>query len=175
VLIFRPSQKLNARIKAGSLPALPTSDDPYSDWSAHLFVADRTQYILLSNTRSLYSTVFYAGGITDDRRFIGRALDNLRESLEDAGQAFAYHRFIAPEGGTVQFARASGRAVTGSMNELVVHAKHLLAGGELSPFDAGDRLNDVLLSAIGTGGKKRYMTPREAFRSMAVDPGSDGA
>jgi hypothetical protein len=139
------------------------------DWSAHLFVADRTQYILLSNTRSLYSTVFFARGITDDRRFIGRALDNLRESLEDDGQAFVYHRFIAPETGTVHFARASGRAVTGSMNELVLQAKHMLAEGELSPFDVGDRLNDVLLSAIGTGEKKRYMTPREALRAMAVD------
>ena len=100
MLTFRPSHKLNAKIKAGPLPAQPPSENPYADWSAHLFSADRTQYILLSNTRSLYSTVLYGKGITDDRRFIERALSSLRESLEDDGQAFVYQRFIAPESST---------------------------------------------------------------------------
>ncbi|HEY7155332.1 MAG TPA: hypothetical protein VH575_15320 [Gemmataceae bacterium] len=55
-MIFRVSQKLNAKIKAGALRALPLHENPLADWSAHLFVAGRTQYVLLSNTRSLYST-----------------------------------------------------------------------------------------------------------------------
>jgi hypothetical protein len=58
-MIFRLSQKLNTKIKAGTLPALPLDKNPIADWSAHLFVADRTQYILLSNTKSLYSTVMF--------------------------------------------------------------------------------------------------------------------
>ena len=168
MLTFRPSHKLNAKIKAGPLPVQPPSENPYADWSAHLFSADRTQYILLSNTKSLYSTVLYGKGITDDRRFIERALSSLRESLEDDGQAFVYQRFIAPESSTVRFARASGRAITGSMNDLIVHATALLVEGELSPFDVGFRLNDVLLSALAAGGEKKYGTPREAFKSMAI-------
>ena len=55
-MIFRLSQKLNDKIKAGPLPVLPLDDNPLADWSAHLFLADRMQYILLSNTKSLYST-----------------------------------------------------------------------------------------------------------------------
>jgi hypothetical protein len=54
-MIFRLSQKLNAKIKGGTLPTLPPDDNPFADWSAHLFLADRAQYILLSNTKSLYS------------------------------------------------------------------------------------------------------------------------
>jgi len=65
-MIFRLSQKLNAKIKAGTLRALPLGENPFADWSAHLFAADRTQYILLSNTKSLYSTVLYGKGITND-------------------------------------------------------------------------------------------------------------
>ena len=175
MLTFRPSHKLNAKIKAGPLPALPLSENPFVDWSGHLFVADRTQYILLSNTKSLYSTVLYGKGITDDRRFIERALSSLRESLEDDGQAFVYQRFIAPESSTVRFARASGRAITGSMNDLIVHATALLVEGELSPFDVGFRLNDVLLSALAAGGAKKYGTPREAFKSMVATIEPDGA
>ena len=166
-MIFRISHKLNAKIKAGPLPLQPLDENPFADWSAHLFAADRTQYILLSNTRSLYSTVMYGKGITDDRRFIERALSSLRESMEDDRQAFVYRRFIAPASSTVGFARALDRAVTGSMNELIVHATALLVESELSPFDVGFRLNEVLLSALGTSGREKYGTPRGAFRSMA--------
>ena len=51
-MIFGPSQKLNGKIKMGTLPVLPLNDNPLADWSAALFVVGRTQYILLSNTRS---------------------------------------------------------------------------------------------------------------------------
>ena len=87
--------------------------------------------------------------------------------MEDDGQAFVYHRFIAPASGTVRFARALDRAVTGSMNELIVHATALLVEGELSPFDVGFRLNEVLLSALAASETEKYGTPREAFKSMA--------
>src|SRR5262245_28202081 len=117
-MIFRLSQKLNAKIKAGPLRAAPLHENPLVDWSAHLFVAGRTQYVLLCNTQALYSTVLYGKGITDDSHFIGRALSNLREFMEADGQAFVYHRFIAPATASVRIAKALDRSVTGSMNEL---------------------------------------------------------
>ena len=101
-MIFRLSQKLNAKIKTGSLGLLPLDENPYADWSAHLFTAGRTQYIILSNTKSLYSTVLYGKGITNDGQFIDRALSSIREFMQDDGQQFAYHRFIAPANGRCQ-------------------------------------------------------------------------
>lgn len=108
-MIFRLSQKLNAKIKAGPLVELPSDDNPFADWSAHLFAIGRTQYILVSNTKSLYSTVIPAKGINDDGTFIERVLENLREFLADDGQQFVFRRFIAPSAGTVQFAKALNR------------------------------------------------------------------
>ncbi len=173
-MILRISHKLNAKIKAGTLPSLPPDGNPFADWSAHLFVADRTQYILLSNTKSLYSTVIYARGITDDGRFIERALSSLREFMEDDGQAFVYHCLIAPASATVRFARALDRTVTGCMNELIVQATALLVGDELSPFDVGFRLNEVLLSALAASKATKYGTPRGAFKSMSDTLGPGG-
>ena len=46
-MILRLSQKLNAKIKAGTLIAIPLDDNPYADWSCHLFTADRTRYIIM--------------------------------------------------------------------------------------------------------------------------------
>jgi hypothetical protein len=166
-MILRFSQKLNAKIKAGALGTLPLDENPFADWSAHLFVADRTQYIILSNTKSLYSTVMYGKGITNDSHFIERALGSIREFMEADGQEFVYHRFIVPVGASVRFAKALDRSVTGSMNDLINHATAWLAEGDISPFDVGFRLNDILLSALAGSDSFPFGRPRDAFKALA--------
>ncbi len=162
-MIFRLSQKLNKKVKAGNLSVMPLDDDPYADWSCHLFSADRTQYVILTNTESLYSCVTFGRGITNDSVFIERALSSLREFMEDDGQAFAYQKFIAPASGTVSFAKALNRSVTGSMNDMIYHAQMWLIEEELSPFDVGFKLNEMPMSALG------YADAREKFKLLAGD------
>jgi len=171
-MILRLSQKLNAKIKTGTLGVLPLDGNPFADWSGHLFTADRTQYIILSNTKSLYSTVFYGKGITHDGQFIDRALGSIREFMEDDGQAFAYHRFIAPSCGTIRFAKALNRSVTGSINDLIVHATVWLTEGEMSPYDVGFRLNDIPFSLLAGPRGDAYGTPHQAFKALLVDSGN---
>ncbi len=160
-MIFRLSQKLAKKIKAGKLPEMPLDENPSSDWSCHIFTADRTQYIILTNTASLYSCVMYGKGITDDSRFIERALSTIREFMEDDGQQFAYQRFIAPASRTVSFSKALNRSVTGSMNDMIFHAKMWLIEDELSPHDVGFNLNEIPMSAL------KYSNPRKAFKALA--------
>ena len=161
-MIFRLSQKLSTKIKAGPLNAMPPGDNPYADWSCHPFSANRTQFVILTNTKSLYSCVMYGKGITDDSRFIERAQSTIRESLGDDGQAFVYQKFIAPASGTVSFAKALSRSVTGSMNDMIYHAKMWLIENELSPFDVGVKLNEMPMSALG------YENPREKFKKLTA-------
>ena len=168
-MIFRVYQKLNAKIKAGTHSALPLYENPFADWSAHLFVADRTQYVLVTNTKSLYSTVLYGKGITDDSTFIERVLSNLREFLADDGQQFVYRKFIAPASGVVRFAKAVDRSVTGSMNDMIFHAKMWLIERELSPYDVGFKLNEIPFSSL------KYANAKETFKAMHVAlPAQDG-
>ncbi len=170
-MIFRLSQKLNAKIKAGTLPALPVDENPLVDWSAHLFLADRTQYILLSNTKSLYSTVLLGKGITNDTQFIERALSSIREAMENDEQGAAYERFIAPASATVQFAKALNRSVTGSMNDMIKHAAYWLAKGDVSPFEIGSRLKEIPMSALMHDGAP-YGFPRDVFKALVENVGS---
>jgi hypothetical protein len=169
-MIFRLSQKLTAKIKAEPLATVPLDENPYADWSAHLFVAGRTQYIILSNTVSLYSTIMFGRGITGDRRFMDRALSNIRDFMEEDGQEFVYQRLIAPCTDKIRFAKALNRSVTGSMNDLIVHATALLSDGERTLCDVGTVLNDVLLSSLGSGGAEKYGKPRDAFKAMGGNP-----
>lgn len=159
-MILRLSQKLARKIKAGKLSEMPLAENPYADWSCHLFTAGRTQFIIVCNTASLYSCVMFGKGITDDSRFIERALTSIREFMEDDGQQLAYRKFIKPEGETVSFSKALNRSVTGSMNDLVYHAKMWLIERELSPHDTGFTLNNIPMSAMS------YKNPREAFKSL---------
>ncbi len=164
-MILRLSQKLGKKVKAETLSEIPLDENPYADWSCHLFAADRTQYIILSNTVSLYSCVMFGKGITNDGQFIERALSTIREFMEDDGQQFSYERFIIPANGTISFAKTLNRQVTSSMNELIELAKLYLME-DMSPHDVGFRLNDTLLSAIGDGKAHPYGKPREAFKML---------
>lgn len=164
-MIFRLSQKLNAKIKAGPLVELPLDENPFADWSAHLFVVGRTQYVLVCNTQSLYSTVILYKGINSHSAFVERTLEQLREFLADDNQQSVFRQYIAPSIGTIQFAKAINRVVTGSMNELILSATVWLEDG-VSAYDVGFRLNTVLLSAIAPSKAAKYGVPREAFQAM---------
>lgn len=170
-MIFRLSQKLNTKIKAGTLPALPLDENPLADWSAGLFLVGRTQHILVSNTKSLYATVLPGKGVTNDSDFIERALSSIREFMEEDGQGVAYERFIAPASATVQFARALNRSVTGSMNDMIGHAAYWLAAGDVSPFEIGSRLKETPMSALKHGGSP-YGFPRDVFAEMISTAGT---
>ena len=52
------------------------------------------------------------------------------------------------------------------MNELVLHATAMLVDDELSPYDVGFWLNDLLLSAISPSISDKYGKPREAFKVL---------
>jgi hypothetical protein len=164
-MIFRLSQKLNDKIKTGTLPALPLDGNPLADWSAHLFLADRTQYIFLSNTKSLISTVMLGKGITNDSDFIERALSGIREFMEDEGQGAVYQRFVAPASATVRFAKALNRSVTGSMNDMTKHAAYWLAAGDVAPSEIGTRLKEIPMSALKHD-RSHYGFPQNVFEEM---------
>lgn len=166
VVIFRPTNRLNAKIKAGPLSGSALDPNPYADWSARLFIANRTQHILLSHTASLYSIVMFGRGITHDALFIGRAMESIGEFMTDDGLGLVFMNFIAPASASVRFCAALNRSVTGSMNDLEAAAKAYLARGDWSPYDVGFRLNETPLTAIGTRETSGYATPREALKRM---------
>ncbi|MGE3778028.1 MAG: hypothetical protein AB7F89_12645, partial [Pirellulaceae bacterium] len=105
--------------------------------------------------------------ITDDSRFIERALSTIREFMEDDGQAFVYQKFIESASASVRFARALNREVTGSMNELVMAATHSLESGDVAPHDVGFGLNDLLLSAIASEEDRAFGRPKDAFKRLS--------
>jgi len=171
-MILRLSQKLNTKIKAGKLIEMPLDENPYADWLSHLFTAERTQYIILMNTASLYSCVMHGRGVTDDSTFIARALDAIRDFTADDGKQFIYRKFIAPTSGTVSFAKALNRSVTGSMNDHI-HAAKFMLEDDMAPSDIGYRLNETPMSALSGPDGRKYGYPKDVFSNLVDRIGNE--
>jgi len=159
-MIMRITTRLGKKIGVVPAQILPAAPNPFTDWTAHLFTASRAQYIILTNTTSLYSMVMYGAGITDDCTFLKRATSYMGEFIRDDGHEFIFERLVAPSTATVTFSRALDRSVTGSMNDLVFQAKLMLTEREVSPWEVSFELNKTPMSYL------KYSNPRETFSSM---------
>lgn len=153
-----------------SLQALPTDQamNPLLDWNAHLFTVQRTQYIIMTNTASLYSMIMYGRGITSDKQFAREALSCMKEFMTIAGHKAITEKFIDPEDKSI-FSKIIDRRVMGSMNDLVFQAKIHLSEGRKSLFDVSLLLNESPMSYLG------YSRPKEEFSILySIDSAPSG-
>lgn len=160
-MIFRPTQRLSTKVKADTLSDAPLHTNPYADWSARLFTADRAQYVLLTNTPSLYSVLLLGRGITDETAFFSRAIEAISVYMQEDGLSLIFSNFIAPATKTASCHKPLNRSVTGSMNELVAEAKYFLEPGDRSLFEVNKLLNDRPHKSL------KYAFAREAFKHLA--------
>jgi len=159
MMIVRLTEKLAKKIKESGLATLPMNANPFGDWSARLFTADRAQYILITNTATLYSRVIYGKGITDYATFTRAMADSLQDMMEEDNFGATFYEQVAPQAGSIVFAKSLNRSIIGSMNQLESEAKVILSMEEISPYDLSFRLNETILSY-----GKEYGHPREMFR-----------
>jgi hypothetical protein len=164
-MILRVTAKLGKKINAAPCAALPADPNPYADWTAHLFIADRTHYVLLSNTASLYSMVMYGRGMADGGAFLDRITRYMVEFMQEDDLAFICERLVIPSLAQVTFAKTLNRGVTGSMNDLVFQARFFLTQRAMSPWDVSFRLNEVPMSYL------HHSRPRDQFTHLIPDAG----
>lgn len=150
-MILRVSGKLGKKIKVAPSDSLPRHDNPYLDWSGHVFRANGRQYIILTNTASLYSVIFPGRGITTPAAYEARVRSELRAFLDYDGVRRIYEQYIATDDGPPQFSKAFNRSVTGSMNDLVYHAQVHLEWSNLPLREAAVRINEMPMGMLDMG------------------------
>jgi len=162
-MIMRITAKLGKKIGISPKVALPAEPNPYTDWTANIFRAPRTEYIVLTNTHSLYSVIMPGAGITNEGAFVKRAFSYLSELLINDGDEFVLKRLVAPAFASVSFSKNINRAVIGSMNDLVLLAKYMLMEGELPLLELSFKLNMAPMSYL------KHKRPRDVFSSMGIE------
>jgi len=161
-MIIRLTRKLAKKIDSlDAMNNLLLAKNPYLDWSANLFRSERVQYIIITNTVSLYSMIMYGRGITDHSNFIKGVQSTFRLFMEAYDDEFLYRRFIVSDESPMMFAKSLNRSVTGLMNDLIDQAKFHLKHEELSPFNASFKLNESPMSYLN------YENPKTAFYSIS--------
>ena len=161
-MIFRVTLKLGKKIHVAPAQCLPAAENPFLDWCATLFTVERAQYILVTNTRSLYSMVMIGRGIADDDRFLRATFRYMSDLMKDDGHESVFREIIGPQTGAIWFSKAGDRRVLGSMNDFIYQAKYYLGEAQISPFEASLRINKAPMSLLGMN------SPREAFMSMSA-------
>ena len=163
-MIFRLTLKFAKKLGLGPLPALSydKNRNPLLDWHAHVFTAQHLQYIILTNTASLYSLVMPGRGVANDRQFVRGARSCMKEFLGIDVAETLFAGIIEPETevGKTLFSKSTDRRVAGSMNDLIFQAKFYLAEGHKSPHDTAILINESPMSYLN------YDKPREAFRKL---------
>lgn len=165
-MILRISDDLGRKIKDRPTKVLPLDRNPYADWSTRLFTESRAQYIMITNTVSLYTMVMFGAGINDALTFTSRVTSYISEFTRADGFALIYERLISPSALHVSFSKALNRRVTGSMNDLEFQAKTILARGTVSPWDVSLKLNEIPFSYL------KYNGPRDEFQRMGLEKGA---
>lgn len=165
-MIFRLTTKLSQKIKVALPGVLPAAEHPLLDWSAHLFLDSRIQYVLLTNTASLYSAIMPGRGVATADTFVEDAFAAIGERMCRDGWTDAFRQVLLPARGQIKFSKALNRSVTGSMNDMIFAAKLYLANGDLPRPEIERRLNNGPLSAI------EYRLPREVMRELIETQGT---
>lgn len=147
-MLFRLSTKLAGKLKIGKLEQLPIDSNPLLDWSAHLFIAERAQYIILTNTQSLYSTIFPGRGVSSGAAFVEHAREAILNLLAADGHGRLCPQMFASPDAPVQFSKAHSRSVTGSMNDFIKFAKFMIVEDRRPLEDVIRHNNDMPMSAI---------------------------
>jgi len=165
-MIFRLTAKLAKKIGFDPLPDLPydKGKDPLLDWNAHLFSVQRTQYILATNSESLYSLVMPGRGITTDRQFIQSFRSGLQAFLAGQGHYLKVAMDLPSPEQDAFFAKITDRRILGSMNDLIFQSKLRLGEGQQTLFDVSFYLNETPMSYL------KYRSPKEVFQNLHQDP-----
>jgi len=165
-MILRLTAKLARKLGMAPLPALPRDQgmNPLLDWHAHLFTVPRKQYILATNTASLYSLVIPGRGITTERPFIQALGAGLQAFLVGQGHPpHAAAALLAPDGEAI-FTKITDRRILGSMNDLIFQAKFMFEEQQ-TPWDVSRNLNETPMSYL------KYRAPRDAFQALLRQAG----
>ncbi|MGB8316519.1 MAG: hypothetical protein WCE54_00240 [Ignavibacteriaceae bacterium] len=134
--------------------------NPIVEWYGHLFIANRIQYILFTNTYSLYSSIIPAKGILTVNKFIEINLSSLYELLKKDGLENVIEKYITPNLGEVNFYKTNNRGVLGSMNDMIFQSKYYLIEYNLSTVEISKRLNETIFGYI------KYESPISILKQL---------
>lgn len=163
-MIIHLTDKLRKKLKIDPLSRVEKETGAYLRWYANLFTINRFQYILVTNSSSLFSVVMHGRGISDINSFHSEFLSTLRDYLSELDMRMIFERVIAPDSGNITLSKTIDRSVLGSMKDMVDMNKISVEeyGKEYSPWDMARLINETPFRTIN------YDHPFKVFPNMTL-------
>ena len=166
MLILRFSESMARKIRLSPGPSLPPSPEPLLDWAAHLFRCQRYQYVIVTNTQTLFSFVCHGQGICDISSFVDIIMSTMREVFENYGFVKAFDDRLAPNAREMILTKVGDRSLTGCMNNIVGMSQFWLERDHLSPMDLQPRINEIPINRKGV--KEVIVGRNELSRAIGI-------
>ena len=163
-MIIRFTEKLAKKLKLGPITKIDDKpDNPYLEWYANYFTANRVQYVMVTNAASLLTIVMYGRGMTDNDSFLKQVTSQLGDYLKEIDCELIFSRIIAPNFGMARLSKTADRSVLGTMKLMAEILKIKLEAVELCPMDLTEYINTNNFNAID------FQQPIEAFKALKLD------
>jgi hypothetical protein len=167
-MVIRLSQAMAQKLKVAAVPVEAPAANPFCEWVVRPYRCGRIQYVLATNTTSLFCINLSGKGLTSGAIFRARFSEALREHHQAADMSDIYDRYIVPHVQNLVFTKTDNssqmRAVAGSMNEFVFYAQCFYEDHvplqAIEPLDISNDLNGTMMSFI------TYQRPAEAHRRL---------
>ena len=150
-MVFRLTQKLSKKLHLGILPRTETLESG-SVWYANLFRAHGTQFVVLTESLTLYSLLMLGRGIVDGDSFASVARQTVRAKFEREGWSGLLGSHLAFDNEAPLFLAAQDRSVIASVNEISRMARFGIEGKQSSIEAHTDWINQVPYSKRGKMG-----------------------
>ena len=116
-MVFRLTKKLSEKLHLGKLARTETPEDG-STWHANLFRASGVQYIVLTESLTLYSLLISGRGIVDGAAFARIARQIVGAKFEEERWSHLLGNRVAFDTEEPIFLAAQDRSVIASINEI---------------------------------------------------------
>jgi len=117
-MTFCLTQKLSKKVKQFDLPRT-TGYDLGSAWYGNLFRVGNVQYVLLTESLTLYSILLLGRGIVNAESLANAATHIIEERFRENGWIGILGKIISFDNNSATFLAAQDRSVLSSMNEIV--------------------------------------------------------
>ena len=162
-MIIRFTDKLAKKLKLGPITKIDGHPNPYLEWYANYFTANRVQYILVTNAASLLTIVMYGRGISDYDLFQEQFISQFGDYLKEIDCELIFDRIIIPDMGATILSKNIDKSVTGSMTRMIYFFKLKLEANDMSPWDLTEYINTTNFNAID------FQEPVEAFKTLKLN------
>ncbi len=134
---FRLTTKLFRKIKEKPNTDIGDLEGQLKSWHSTLFMSGRYQYILFSNSTTLYSFMVSGRGITNKNTYFEAFLQNLKYQLTNDFLFGFYDRLIPNKSEEIDFLKTKNKSILGSIGDFV----------QLIKYDITDKNADILDAA----------------------------